>query len=252
MGSMNRPHGVYPKRAARAAGGLALGALLLAGAGRDGPPAHAIEPRAAAQELVALSNLSRTSNGLRALLRDNGLTVVALARSEDMVARDYFSHQIPPSNTTVVDQLESIGVPFRNAGENIAWNNAADFFTVQSASEDFMNSPSHRKNLLDARWERIGAGVAQQGDKKMYTVLFLEVKPKAVPAGPAAAPTGGNTDRASGASFAGRDAGSPAPAPTPAPAGTDAAPTGQVEVAPVRTGLIDNLVNRLLRLFLNY
>ena len=226
---------------------------LLAEGGRDAPATSAIEPRAAAPELVALSNLSRTTNGLNALLRDGRLAVVATARSEDMLNRNYFSHQIPPTGTTVVDQLESVGVTFLAAGENIAWNNAADFFTVQTASEDFMNSPSHRKNLLDHRWDRIGAGAGQQGDKKMYTVLFLITKPNAAALGqPAAAPvTGGDSAQASGASFEARAA-PPRPAPTPPPAATGGAPSGAVEVAPVRTGLIDNMVNRLLRLFLNY
>ncbi|MSQ26846.1 MAG: hypothetical protein EXR51_01740 [Dehalococcoidia bacterium] len=115
-----------------------------------------------------------------------------------------------------------------------------------------MNSPSHRKNLLDQRWDRIGAGAAQQGDKKMYTVLFRITKPNAAAAGQPAIPAaGGDTTHASGATFEPRAAGRPVtPAPSLAPSA--GAPTGPVEVAPVRTGLIDSMVNRLLRLFLNY
>src|SRR5436189_4487924 len=94
-------------------------------------PVHALDPKSAANELIALTNVSRTSNGLQALLRDNRLTTLSVSRSEDMISRNYFSHQIPPNDTTVVDILESLGVGFTSAGENIAWNNALDFTTVQ-------------------------------------------------------------------------------------------------------------------------
>ena len=124
-----------------------LGASMLAG---RGTPVSAIEPASAAGELVALTNISRTSNGLRSLLRDSRLNTVSVERSEDMIKRDYFSHQIPPHgtvvvDTTVTDMLEFLGVPFQTAGENIAFNNGFDFTTVQSAGTDFMNSPSHRR-----------------------------------------------------------------------------------------------------------
>lgn len=211
-----------------AAIGLGLVALTLASPG----PAAAIDPRAAATELVALTNISRTSNGLPALPRDRRLGSVAVSRSEDMIARNYFAHTIPPDGRTVNDVLESLGVLFRAAGENIEFNAALDFMTVQYASNDFMNSPSHRQNVLNSRWDRLGAGVAEGGGKRMYTVLFTQ------------SPT------------------DPAPAPQPRPGQTPPGPGPgapavprdrgeRIEVVVAPTGLVDSLINRTLRLYLN-
>ena len=191
-------------------------------------PADAVDTKQAAQQLFALTNLDRTSNGAPALKRDDRLGTIAVARSEDMIKRDYFSHTIPPNGLTVADVVESLGVLFASVGENIAWNNANDFATIQSAGQDFITSPHHRENLLDLRWDRMGTGVAEGGGKKMYTVVFMESPQTTQAGGPSA------TKTPSGA------------AATPAPR-----PHGErVELASVRTGLLTTLVNSVVRLFL--
>ena len=219
-----------PRRLGSMRRGVAVSLILLASASyvalNKSAPADAIEAKDAAKQLFALTNLDRTSNGLPALARDNRLATVAVERSQDMITRDYFSHQIPPDGHTVVDTLESLGVPFRAAGENIAWNTATDFATVDAASQDFNNSPHHRENLLDRRWDRMGTGVAEGNGKKMYTVVFMASRP----------------------------AGEPAGAPVAAPSAAAAPPRvhgERVEVASVPTGFITSLVNTMVRLFLN-
>jgi uncharacterized protein YkwD len=219
-------------RGLRIGGGLAAG--ILVGATLLAPsPAVAIDPAAAADELIALTNINRTSNGLPALLRDNRLNSVSVSRSEDMVRRNYFSHQIPPRGETVVDILESLGVRFRSGAENIEWNSALDFTTIQFASDDFMNSPSHRVNVLSTRWDRVGAGVAEGNGKKMYTVVFMQ------------APSNPSTTRPSSSTSTEEELPRRG-LPERLPGRGDL-----IEVASARTGLIDSLVNRTLRRFLN-
>ena len=246
---------------------LALSTLFLLG--KAVPAAEAIEPKAAATELIALTNVSRTSNGLRSLFPDNRLNTVAISRSGDMLKRSYFSHTIPPNDTTVVDLLESLGVAFTSAGENIAWNNAVDFTTVQGASEDFMNSLNHRQNVLDPRWDRLGSGVAQEGDRKMYTVLFLQLpsarqgkaasgnaQAPAATTGASASVPSGSEGGGSGTSFTSRQA-TPSPSTeAEAPRGRSGASTpersGLVSVSVGRIGLLNSLIDRLQRLYLNF
>jgi uncharacterized protein YkwD len=192
-------------------------------------PSEAIDLKDAAKQLFAITNLDRTSNGAQALKRDSRLDTISVARSEDMIRRDYFSHQIPPNNTTVADIVESLGLLFGSVGENIAWNNANDFQTVQGAGQDFIESPHHRENLLDPRWDRMGTGVAEGGGKKMYTVVFMQA-----PLTPARGAPGAVK-----------------PSPTPAPAAAPARVQGErVETASTRTGLLTTLVNSVVRLFL--
>ncbi len=204
-----------------------LGLAACDGSAAAGPSAR-LDQAGPADQLVSLTNVSRTSNGLPGLPRDNRLSVVGVSRSEDMIARNYFAHEIPPDGRTVVDLLESLGVGFKAAGENIAWNNALEFTTVQTASDDFMNSPSHRKNVLEPRWNRVGAGVAAGSDRRMYTVLFMDVADTAAPA-----------------------QGSPVIQPDRRPMPDPLSRGERVRIAASGSGLLENLINRLLRLFLN-
>jgi uncharacterized protein YkwD len=149
--------------------------------------------------LVSLTNKSRASAGLKALKVDSKLTAIARSRSKDMIVRDYFSHNIPPSGKNVFSILDSKGYCYSIAGENIGWNNYPDDVATQTIHRQFMESSGHRKNILGKRWDVIGVG-AYKGPtgKKMWTVIFADrcgststtkatpkpkavVKPKATP-----------------------------------------------------------------------
>jgi hypothetical protein len=197
-------------------------------------PAAAVDASQAddgpSKQLVALTNLSRTSNGFSSLPADARLNSIARSRSEDMIARRYFSHTIPPDGKTVVDIIESLGIRFRAGSENIAFNDALDFVSLQMASDDFMNSLSHRANVLNGRWHRVGAAAVAGDGRKMYTVVFLELP-------------GDSSSPAPGATRV--DGGSIPPAQRPRPAGEP------VQMASAPTGLMDSVVNRSVRLFLS-
>ena len=53
------------------------------------------------RELMALTNVDRTSNGRTALLEQDQLIGLARERSDDMITRDYFAHEIPPTGERV-------------------------------------------------------------------------------------------------------------------------------------------------------
>jgi uncharacterized protein YkwD len=125
------------------------------------------------RDLLALTNVDRTSNGLGSLLPEERLIDVARRRSDDMLARNYFSHTIPPTGDKVYVMLDQQGVDYQLAGENLAWNNAGTNATVQKAETDIMNSPTHRANVLKAGYTDIGIGAIPGADRIMFTVLFM-------------------------------------------------------------------------------
>jgi uncharacterized protein YkwD len=224
--------------------------------------ALAIEPQQAEQELIVLTNVDRTSNGVSALVPDETLKGVARFRSEDMVARNYFSHLIPPDGHQVFDILKQRGISYLRAGENLARNNSPDYITVQTVEQAFMNSPSHRAVLLCPDYTNLGTGVAE-GDEgmKVYTVLFTQVPPTApATATPTASPTSEPTATPAPAATATSPAQVATASPTIAPPATATAvpsptptpwPT-RVELQPARSvGLIEQIVRRILFLFLN-
>jgi uncharacterized protein YkwD len=127
------------------------------------------------KQLVSLTNRSRAAAGLRALRVDSTLTSIARWRSKDMITRNYFSHNIPPAGYNVFHVLDQKHYCYAIAGENIGWNNYPDDIATGVVHNSFMQSPGHRSNILNKRWDVIGVG-AYKGPtgKKMWTVIFAD------------------------------------------------------------------------------
>jgi len=147
---------------------------------------------ASEQQLIALTNQSRANAGRRALRVDSALTSIARYRSKDMIDRNYFSHSIPPTGKQVFAVMTERGYCYNLAGENIGWNTYPDDVATAQIHQMFMNSPSHRENILGSAWDVIGVGAYKGADgKKMWTVLFADkcgTAPKPTPR-PTARPT---------------------------------------------------------------
>jgi uncharacterized protein YkwD len=176
-----------------------------------------------AADLVALTNRSRASAGLKALKVDSKLAGVARWRSKDMIERNYFSHSIPGYGK-VWDKLRAIGYCYKVGGENIGWNNYPDDIATAAIHKMFMGSAGHRANILGKAWDVIGIG-AYKGPtgKKMWTVLFADkcgttsTAPKPTPK-PTAKPKPKATPRPTARPKA-------TPRPTPKPVKATPAPT---------------------------
>ncbi len=202
---------------------------------------------ASEQQLFALTNQARSSAGLRTLKWDSSLASIARWRSKDMITRDYFSHNIPPSGEMVFGVMSDRGYCFHVAGENIGWNTWDDTAeATRQIQQAFMNSAGHRANILGKDWDVMAVGAYEgSGLKKMWTVLFAdkcgsapapkpsskptprptaEPRPKPKPS-PAARSTPKPTPKPTA-----RPAASVAPTPTPSPT-----PLPSVAPAPVAT-----------------
>jgi uncharacterized protein YkwD len=165
--------------------------------------------------LVSLTNKSRASAGLRALKVDSTLTSIARWRSKDMITRNYFSHNIPPSGYNVFAVLDKKGYCYAVAGENIGWNNYPDDVATGAVHAAFMKSPGHRANILGKRWDVIGVGAYKgPSGKKMWTVIFADKCGGSSSGGSKSSGSGGSK---SGGSSKTRAAPKPTPKPTPVP-----------------------------------
>ena len=232
------------------------------------------------RELIALTNRSRASAGLRSLRVDSTLTSVARWRSKDMIERDYFSHDIPGYGS-VFKKLDSIGYCYHVAGENIGWNTYPDDQATAEIHQMFMDSAGHRANILGKAWDVIGVGAYKGSDgKKMWTVLFADkcgsttstakpepapkatpkpvAKPKATPKPtprptPAATPTPTPTPTATSPIDAqATDGTATADGSTPGGGAGDATATvGSLRVVdvPASRGLVDTIVGGVASLF---
>jgi len=134
---------------------------------------------AAKSYMLGLINSERRQAGAAPLTLDRALTLIAQGRSEDMIARHYFAHQIPGGGI-VFDILDRQRVPYQMAGENLALNNDIDVMpltrTVDRTNADLMRSPEHRANLLQPTYARIGLGMAfdRSNGRMIVTQVFVQ------------------------------------------------------------------------------
>lgn len=121
------------------------------------------------QQMLNLVNNERAKAGVSPLVWDDGLAGVARAHSEDMFKRGYFSHY-SPEGKDVGDRLNAAGISYTYAGENLALAP-----NIQSAHDGLMNSPGHRRNILDPAFHKIGIGALNGGIYgEMITQVFIE------------------------------------------------------------------------------
>ena len=124
------------------------------------------------QLLFTLTNRDRAAAGLNALANDSYLHKKAEWRAKDMGDNGYFSHAIPPDGKKVFAYMQADGYCFSVAGENIGLSTYADDVATNRIETAFMNSSSHRINILGT-WARMGVGAYKAADgRKLYTVLF--------------------------------------------------------------------------------
>ena len=105
--------------------------------------------------LIELANVDRAANNLASLSVNPRLVAVAQAKANDMAAKSYFSH-ISPEGRDPWYWFKQEKYAFEYAGENLA----VDFSDSMDVERAWMNSPTHRKNILDPHFTEIGIATA--------------------------------------------------------------------------------------------
>ncbi|ATL87594.1 stress protein [Streptomyces malaysiensis subsp. malaysiensis] len=106
-------------------------------------------------EVIALTNAERAAARLAPLAPDPRLAAAAQAHSDDMVARDFYSHTGPEGHQPW-DRARAAGATHRGIGENIACGQRSPAEVVRG----WMDSPGHRANILKPDFTHIGVGHA--------------------------------------------------------------------------------------------
>lgn len=128
--------------------------------------------------LLSATNSHRTSNGVAALSANSLLASAAQAKANDMVAKNYWSH-VSPNGTQPWAFITAAGYNYAAAGENLAYG----FMTSADTVNGWMNSPSHRANMLNNTFTEVGFGIANSenfiGTGKQTVVVAMYGKPQA-------------------------------------------------------------------------
>ncbi len=109
--------------------------------------------------LQQATNVQRSANGQVALTLSSKLNSAAQAKANDMVARNYWSHNTPDGQEPWIF-IDATGYNYTKAGENLAYG----FLDSDSTVNGWMNSPSHKANMLDGAFTDVGFGFANSSD----------------------------------------------------------------------------------------
>lgn len=118
------------------------------------------------QEVVDLTNQEREKEGLAPLEIDTELSKVAREKSKDMQANNYFDHN-SPNYGSPFDMMQSFGIDYNTAGENIAQGQQ----TPEEVVDAWMNSEGHRENIMNGDFTHIGIGYVEEGN--YWTQMFI-------------------------------------------------------------------------------
>lgn len=104
--------------------------------------------------LIAI-NQQRSLRNLTILNYNDKLTVAAQSKADDMIARHYFSHTDPEGNYIWPKIVAAGYTPYTQLGENLA----IEFYDTGSLIAAWMNSPTHRANILQENFRDQGMGL---------------------------------------------------------------------------------------------
>lgn len=120
-----------------------------------------------ADAMLQMMNAARATEQLGALRRDPELDKLARAHSEEMLKARMVGHDVGGGGD-VAARIQDAGIVARVAGENVA-----SASTLENAHRVLWGSPSHRGNLLFARFVRVGVAVSRGADGTVWvTEIF--------------------------------------------------------------------------------
>lgn len=105
--------------------------------------------------IIKWTNLQREKYGLPPLKENNLLNASAAIKIEDMFENQYFDHY-SPNGKGVEDLAKMVNYEFIVIGENLALGN---FKNDEALVLAWMESPGHRENILNKKFQEIGVAV---------------------------------------------------------------------------------------------
>ena len=120
--------------------------------------------------LVSLVNSSRSQAGLATLSTNGQLESAASAKAADMFLNQYFAHTSPQGKTPW-DFIGATGYSYVYGGENLAigYTDAGELHNA------WMNSPSHRENIMNPNFREIGIASASGDYEGSPTTIVVQM-----------------------------------------------------------------------------
>lgn len=145
----------YPFLPVLASIGILIIAIFAPVSGLDNSDVLGAKETGQQSQLLDATNQARTERNVSPLQTDKQLSEAARAKAKDMVTRDYWSHTSPEGQDPW-DFITNAGYSYQTAGENLAFGFTNDTAIVNA----WLNSSSHRENVLNPSFTEVGFGTA--------------------------------------------------------------------------------------------
>ena len=116
-------------------------------------PTHTVEE--IKERIIELVNDERIKGGFKPLSNNQLLDKSAELKAKDIVDKNYWSHN-SPEGTEPWHFFQKVGYVYQEAGENLA----RGYFSGDEIVDSWMNSQTHKDNILTTRYTDIGIGIA--------------------------------------------------------------------------------------------
>lgn len=134
-----------------------------------------ISTKLAGEKIIGLINVERAKKGLAAVTENEQLMWAAQKKGESMFAQNYWAH-VAPDGTQPWQFISESGYAYQSAGENLA----RDFGSEESVINGWLNSPTHKANLLNGNFTETGIAIldGEIAGKPVLLVVNLFGQPK--------------------------------------------------------------------------
>jgi len=122
------------------------------------------------EQLVAATNAKRAEVGLSPVTLNGALSQAAAAKASDMFTNNYWAHN-SPGGRTPWDFIIGAGYRYTLAGENLAKN----FQTSDGVVDAWMNSPTHKANIVKSGYKEVGFAVVNGVLNGEETTLVVQM-----------------------------------------------------------------------------
>jgi uncharacterized protein YkwD len=124
------------------------------------------------QQIIALVNQRRAEAGLAPVKVNATLTSCAQSYSEVQASQGAINHT-GPDGSNPGQRLKRCGYAWKHSGENLA----AGYVDANEVMTAWMNSPGHRKNIMNGKLKEIGIGFAHRDNDpgQYYDYYVMEL-----------------------------------------------------------------------------
>ena len=119
--------------------------------------------------VAGLVNQERIERGLNPLASNDKLQTAAQWKADDMIEKDYWEHF--HNGKSPWQWMNEAGYDYLDAGENLA----IDFSELELVHQAWMNSPTHKENIINPKYKEIGIGIASGDFEGHETIIVVQI-----------------------------------------------------------------------------